>query len=441
MSLETRVVLAALIALPGVLTGCADEPTVAPLAPTAEQRVMAQVMATDRVPLREGIAHYTWDLAVGGGEFDVVRLHRIVRERRPGDPARTVDGVFLLPGAPNSWVQIFVEPEISAVPPWDQSVAIHLAQAGVDVWGIDYAWAQVPMETAEFGFMEGWGVQRDVDHAYAALATARSIRTATGQGNGPLHLLGFSYGGPVGYGLLGLETQLPPGQRMAKGFVAVDTELKFEDPDRRQAACESAAGTEATIADGTYQNSAAGLIALADLAETAPDEPSPAVSGLTNREFILFATAGGIPHFVGGTFDDAGIPTGLRFTEPALWIDVIQATRPYWPLQAAADVARARCGMGRDVAFDDHLGEIAVPILYVGAAGGTGLDGAYTASLTDTRDYRELLVQRLPDDQRMYDFGHADLFTATDADMWVWQPILDWLAGHRENRRHPARRP
>ncbi|MGK7311943.1 MAG: hypothetical protein ACN0LA_06845 [Candidatus Longimicrobiales bacterium M2_2A_002] len=439
MDLKTRVAVAALAALTGVLAGCGDEPTVAPLAPPAGERATAQVMATDRIPLREGIVHYTWELAVGTGEFDVVRLHRIVKERRPGDPVRTVDGVFLLPGAPNGWAQIFVEPEISAVPPWDRSVAIHLAQAGIDVWGIDYAWARVPLETADFGFMEGWGVQRDIDHEYAALATARSIRTATGQGNGPLHLLGFSYGGPVGYGLLGLETQLPPGQRMAKGFVAVDTELLFEDADRQAAACESAAGLEATIADGTYENSFAGLIALAGLAETAPDEPSPAASGLTNREFILFATANGIPHFVGGTFSDAGIPTGLRFTDPALWIDVIQATRPYWPLQAAADMARARCGTGRDVAFDDHLGEITVPILYVGAAGGAGLRGTYTASLTATRDYRELLVQRLSDDQRMYDFGHADLFTATDADSWVWQPILDWLVDHRENRRHPDR--
>ena len=439
MDFEMRAAVLVALTAAAMLAGCADEPAGPPLEPQIEQRVTAGVVGSERVSLGEGIVHHTWDLAMGSGEFDVVRLHRIVKERRPGDPVRTVDGVFLLPGAPNSWVQIFVEPLISAVPPWDQSVAIHLAQNDIDVWGIDYAWAQVPMGTTEFGFMQGWGVQRDIDHAYAALAKARSIRIATGQGNGPLHLLGFSYGGPVGYGLLGLETQRPPGQRMVKGFVAVDTELKFEDPDRRQAACESAAAFEATIADGTYENSFVGLLALAGLAETAPDDPSPAVPGLTNREFILFATASGVPHFVGGTFDEAGVPTGLRFTEPALWIDVIQATRPYWPLQATADVARARCETGRDVAFDDHLDEINVPILYVGAAGGTALHGAYTASLTASRDYRELLVQRLPDSQRAFDFGHADLFTATDADAWVWQPIADWIVEHRENRRDPSR--
>ena len=433
--------LLAVLAIGALGAGCGDEPTSPLLTPEAEQhQVAAQVVATSRTPLQGGIAHYTYDLRMGPGTFDVVKLHRIVRERRAGDPVRTVDGVFLLPGAPNSWTQIFVEPLVSDVPPWDQSVAIYLAQHDIDVWGIDYAWAQVPMGTTDFSFMAGWGVQRDVDHAYAALAEARSIRIRTGQGGAPLHLLGFSYGGPVGYGVLGLETQLPPGQRMVKGFVAVDTEPKFAEAESRERACEQAAGFEAAIDAGEYANTrAAGLIALAGLAESAPDATSPVNSSVTNWEFIMLATAAGARHFVGAHFNEAGIPTDLRFTDPALWIDVLLATRPYWPLQATADVARSRCDEGRDPTFDDHFRETAVPILYVGAAGGTALDGAYTASLTATRDYTEVLVQRLPESQRAYDFGHADLFTATDADTFVWEPIRAWIVDHRESRRSPAR--
>lgn len=428
------------VALALSTAACGDEATAPRLAPSVEQRSTAIVDA-DRTALQDGIAHYTYDLALGPGEYDVVRLHRIVRERRPNDPARTVDGIFLLPGAPNGWTQIFVEPLISDVPRWDQSVAIFLAQNGIDVWGADYAWARVPMETSDFGFMQGWGIQRDIDSAYEALATARSIRVSTGQGNGRLHLLGFSYGGPVAYGIAGLETELPPGQRLVKGLVAVDTELKFEDPDRRAAACASAEVRDQAIDEGTYVDDfAVGLIMLARLAESAPDDPSPAVPGLTNLEFILNATASGIPHFVGGTFDESGVPTGLRFTEPALWLDVLQATRPYLPMKPGRDVGFARCESEVDVAFDDHLEDITVPILYVGAAGGTGLDGAYTASRTATRDYEEILVRRLPDSERMYDFGHADLFTATDADRFVWAPILDWLVAHRENRTFPGER-
>lgn len=424
----------------GAVGGCGDEPTSPQLAPSGAELGTAQIMSSDRTSLQEGIAHYTYDLKLGPGEFDVVELHRIVRERRPGDPVRTTDGIFLLPGAPNSWVQIFVGPLISSAAPWDQSVAIYLAQKGIDVWGADYAWAGVPMGTESFDFMRGWGVQKDVDFAYDALATARSIRRATGQGGGPLHLLGFSYGGPVGYGILGLETELPPGRRMVKGFIAVDAELKSDDPARRNDACGDASTHEAAIAGGEYANKrAAGLTTLASLAESAPDAPSPVNGSLTNWEFIMLATASGIPHFVGAYFDERGIPTGLRFTDPALWIDVIGETRPYWPRQATADVARSRCGQGRDPSFDDRFEESTVPILYVGAAGGAGPRGVYTASLTDTRDYSELLVRRLPESQRTLDFGHADLFTATDADTWVWEPIRAWLADHRENRTYPDR--
>lgn len=73
----------------------------------------------------------------------------------------------------------------------------------------------------------------------------------------------------------------------------------------------------------------------------------------------------------------------------------------------------------------------------MGAAGGTGLRGAPTASLRATRDYDELLVQLLPDSERQYDFGHADLFTAGNAASHVWEPIREWIVDHGENRTHP----
>lgn len=423
------------------LTGaCSDVPSDPMQAPAGRGQPDQTTAPTSRAPLQEGIVHYTYDLELGPGPYDVVELHRIVRERRPNRPARTVDGVFLLPGAPNSWTQIFVEPLVSEVPPWDQSVAIYLARNGIDVWGADYAWARVPMETEDFGFFQGWGIEKDIQFAHQALAAARSIRTSTGQGNGRLHLLGFSYGGPVAYGLAGLETQLPPGQRMVKGLIPVDTEVKFDDEDRREGACTSSGERAAAIESGTYHDDfAVGLIQLANLAESDPDADSP-VPGLSVWEFVLNATASGIPHFVGGTFDESGVPTGLRFTEPALWIDVLQATRPYWPMGPGVDVGYARCESEVDVAFDDHLGEITVPILYVGATGGTGDRGAYTASLTATRDYDELLVQLLPDSERQYDFGHADLFTASNAATHVWEPIREWIVDRRANRTHPPER-
>jgi hypothetical protein len=51
-------------------------------------------------------------------------------------------------------------------------------------------------------------------------------------------------------------------------------------------------------------------------------------------------------------------------------------------------------------------------------------------TLADT-DITKFNVQLLPDEQRALDFGHADLFLATDAQKLVWKPILDWLVAHR----------
>lgn len=422
----------------GLLTGaCTDLPSSPKLVDPAVEMSMLDLPNPHRTPLQDGIAHYTFDLPLGPGRFDVVRLHRVVREARPHDPVRTVDAVFLLPGAPNSWRVIFMEPLISDAVPWDQSVAIFLAQNDIDVWGIDYAWAQVPLETTNFDFMEGWGVQKDVDFAYEALAMARSIRVATGQGNRRLHVLGFSYGVPVAYGLAGFETRLPPGQRIVKGLISVDYGLKSDDPARRASACADAAEVQEMIDSGTYEDgSFVPLLPLAALAEASPNAPSP-IPGLNILEFILFATATGGTHFVGAYFNDAGIPTDLRFTDITLWLQMLQRTPPYWPRQAGADLSFARCEAGVDVSFDDHLQDITVPILNVGAAGGAGLRGNYTASLTASEDLQSFLVQRLPDDQWMYDFGHADLFTATEAATHVWQPILNWIVDHRENRVYP----
>jgi len=80
--------------------------------------------------------------------------------------------------------------------------------------------------------------------------------------------------------------------------------------------------------------------------------------------------------------------------------------------------------------FAEHLGDIMVPILYMGAAGGFGSWGEYTTTLTASKDVTIHIVQLLPDEQQSQDFGHADLVAAKDAESLVWQPILDWLVAH-----------
>jgi hypothetical protein len=83
------------------------------------------------------------------------------------------------------------------------------------------------------------------------------------------------------------------------------------------------------------------------------------------------------------------------------------------------------------VPFDDHLSQIAVPILFAGAAGGFGQTGYYSTTLTASTDITKFTVQIQADDQRAIDFGHADTVLAKDADTLVWKPILDWIVAHR----------
>lgn len=69
-----------------------------------------RIINSDQTVLHGDIVHYRYTLAVGPGQFDKVRLHRVVKESHPYWPVRTVDAVLLLPGSPNYFEAIFMEP-------------------------------------------------------------------------------------------------------------------------------------------------------------------------------------------------------------------------------------------------------------------------------------------------------------------------------------------
>ena len=39
---------------------------------------------SERIPLKDGIVHFRYDVTVGPGPFDAIRLHRVIKERQPG---------------------------------------------------------------------------------------------------------------------------------------------------------------------------------------------------------------------------------------------------------------------------------------------------------------------------------------------------------------------
>lgn len=401
-----------------------------------------QILDSDRTELGDGLAHYRYDVAVGPGKYDKVRIHRIVREERPNKPVSTRDAVMLLHGNPGSF-EIFMAPMVTGASEMDHSIAIFLAKNDIDVWGMDFGWALVPFDETDFDFMGDWGHARDVAHTEAALSFVRSARVNTGQGNGKLHVLGFSYGGQVAYTLAGAETVQPPGLRNVKGMIVLDVGVKLEDAADREFYCAMALVDQASLESDppVYVNTIGSLFQFAAyLASTDHDGMSPIVEGLTNWQAVLFVGArtelltGQFWHMVGGNLDEYGVPSTLRFTEDQLYVATVGTTfAPYYPVRIDFDTEQMMCGT-MDTPLDDRLAQITVPIFQVAAKGGFGPSAYASTTYTASRDVTTLTVQRLPNSDEAMDFGHVDTVLARDAETLVWRPILDWILAHRRNR-------
>jgi hypothetical protein len=411
--------LAAALALPSLLFAQHDNPAAAAAHgwPTAERRA-----------LTSEVAEYTFHVRVGDGPYDEIGIHRVTKETAHAGAA-----IFLAPGDIWNFRAAFLT---GAHP-----LPVFLAENGVDVWGIDYRWTAVPGNVADTSFMLTWGLQQDASDLQFAMSVARHARAISGSGFGKLFLLGWSRGGQIGYAALDAETQLPPGQRNVQGFIPVDIYLKTDVPQLKALACQRQQSSEATIAAGGYANPVGGLAALlGQLAALNPGGASPAVPGLTNREAGLlvgeatFALQGGLEpapfyHFTGGVFDADGKPAGLLYSSEADLFGFEAAASPLQPNRELADADASTCE-ATDVLFDDHLGQITVPVLYLGAGGGFGDYGVYTTTLLGSTDVTTRIIHKVPAEQRLFDYGHADLFLASDAEQLVWQPLLEWLRGH-----------
>lgn len=386
------------------------------------------------------IAHYQFDVRLGSGPYDVVRIHRVVKERRPFRPVRTKGNVFMTHGASNTFEAIFLNSG-SKNPTPQTSMVLYLAENNVDVWGLDFAWTQVPAETTDFTFFENWGLEKDVSHTLASMSVARFFRGITGQGFGRMNLLGFSYGAGVAYMAAGEETQQHKFLRDISGIIPVDLSFKIPDPENSpNSPCLAAETSRALLDAGTFENNL-GIVAgtVSTLAATQPDDPSPIIPGFTNFQTALaigvFPSDGrAFWHFVAGIIDpDIGVPVGLQYTDPGRWINLLGALPPYMPERARYDIGVTACG-NEDVPFDDHLNEIRVPIYYLGAGGGYTDEGIYTTTLTSSKEITTHIVNvaGIP----LFDYGHADLFLGKDADELVWDGLRSWLLKHHNRTGH-----
>ena len=128
-----------------------------------------------------------------------------------------------------------------------KSLPVYLADQGIDVWGIDYAWSLVPSNQTNFAFMQRWDLQRDINDLEAAIAFARQSRVSTGSDGSRLNLAGFSQSGWTGYALLNEEASLSCTRRNVKGFIALDGIFVTDDNYSKKINCQ-----EEQILEGVY---------------------------------------------------------------------------------------------------------------------------------------------------------------------------------------------
>ena len=292
----------------------------------------------------------------------------------------------------------------------------------------------MPEDVADLSFMFDWDLETDASDLGIALGVARSVRLATGSGYRQLHLAGFSRGGHASYVYLSSETQIAPGLRHVRGFIPFDIAIKSDDEGIRERACQRYEETLADVEAGFLVASTTIFRFLADLALTAPEDPSPFFSLFTNRQLAIdfgaFPRPSGVApffHSVGGDYDEDFFPQGLLYSTEEHWLTFMRGQAFHQPVRIFLQADAVLCGEV-ETPLDDHFAEITVPVLYVGAGGGFGEFGVYNTTLLGSTDVTSLVVS-LNEDRR-FDLGHQELFLADNAENLFWQPILGWIRDH-----------
>ncbi len=392
------------------------------------------VIGFDRIPLGKGIVHYRFQVRVGPGKHDKIGLHRVIKESILHRPNKAQDAIFLLHGDAKDFEGMFLLGTRSDNTSDQFGLAFYLADNNVDVWGIDQGWAIVPTGTVDFSFMKDWGLQRNIDDLLSGMKVARSLRFLTGNGFDKMILLGYSSGGVTGYTALGQETQVPMHARQIKGFVSADMPLKLDDPAMRQSFVNDLSLYLPPYEGGVYQADIP-FQPVGYLARTDPDGASSMFTGFTNMQVALYFGAGQVfgddvsTHYLAGIFDATGFPTGLRLITVPQWLDFLEAGVPYEANKFIIDYDQM-LGELIDSPFDDHLGEIRVPVFNLAAKGGLGPYTLYGLTLLGSADITSKLVE-IGTGNVLTEFGHIDLFAAPEAPVLAWRPLLNWLKAHR----------
>jgi len=199
-----------------------------------EKQTYTRITNFQRIPITGQIVHYKFQVVIGPGQYDVIGVHRVIKERRPFWPERSLKAFFYQHGDYKDFEGMCLPGTKSPSTPDDFGIAVFLAENNVDVWGIDQAWTLVPESVADHSFMANWGIEKQAHDLSMAIAIARFTRFFTGNRFTKLFLCGYSSGVATGYTLLNQETQLSKWLRQVDGYIAADLTIKTDHEGNKQ---------------------------------------------------------------------------------------------------------------------------------------------------------------------------------------------------------------
>ena len=401
-----------------------------------------ELISLERKQVFKDIYQYTMELNVGEGEYDKIRVHRLVKEKAPYRPIRTKKAVMMIPGDTSAF-ELYLSDSPNNPP--ENCMAVYLAEQDIDVWGIDFRWTFIPAEATDLSFMKNWDTSFHLNDINIAVKLSRIIRGFTGSGFGKIFLAGLSRGAQFVYAYANKEAKLSKWRRNLKGIIPMDLAYKLapEEVELKQYAEARYLALKEKYDSGIYYiDDGLGYQYMGMLAITAPEELSPLIPGFTNIQAALFTMTTTymtfLPpegpytpyyHILAGVYDEYGMPIGLQFSSLDYALDFALTRPPYQSIGEYLD-GEAMYIDTIDSPHDDYLHKITIPVLYIGAAGGEGEYGIYTTTLLGSKDNSNIIVSLYPPEYAAVDYGHSDLLMADNAESLVWEPIADWINNH-----------
>lgn len=301
------------------------------------------------------------------GISDKIGINRVYKKRHDHNKI----SIFMLPGANTDFWTSFSE------------IAKYLALRNVDVYGIDFRYSFVQNCQDGCSFMKEWNTDTHLSDIDIAIKEA-------GLSPSNIIILGFSMGAYYAYKYAEKHPEL-------KGIIPMDIAYTL-DPNPSNTSLINATSTEIERIENTgiYYEDMSINIYMANLALNSPNEPSPIIEGMTNKQaFLLTITATYQFGFSVPNYRYAqGDITGLKYTDYDFIIEKALNLNPFQSTVPTVEMYNQW--------IQNTIPIITIPTFYLGAEYGFGELGLYVPNKIKTynNNVKTCLIK---------DYGHADL--------------------------------